>query len=77
MGFESEEKKRKKIFAHYQVNIELLKKASPKCIFINCIQALRGEEITAEIMDKYESSIFTQAENRLHAQKAVLLHFIK
>ena len=77
MGFESEEKKRKKIFAPYQVNIELLKKASSKCIVLHCLPALRGEEITAEIMDKYESSIFTQAENRLHAQKAVLLHFIK
>ncbi|MCA6069892.1 MAG: ornithine carbamoyltransferase [Endomicrobium sp.] len=77
MGFESEEKKRKKIFAPYQVNIEFLKKASSKCIVLHCLPALRGEEITAEIMDKYESSIFTQAENRLHAQKAVLLHFIK
>jgi ornithine carbamoyltransferase len=77
MGFESEEKKRKKIFAPYQVNIEFLKKVSSKCIVLHCLPALRGEEITAEIMDKYESSIFTQAENRLHAQKAVLLHFIK
>jgi ornithine carbamoyltransferase len=77
MGFEAEEKKRKKILASYQVNSELLKKASSKCIVLHCLPALRGEEITAEIMDKYKSSIFTQAENRLHAQKAILLHLIK
>jgi ornithine carbamoyltransferase len=77
MGFESEEKKRKKIFAPYQINSELLKKASSKCIVMHCLPAIRGEEITADIMDKYESSIFTQAENRLHVQKAILLHFLK
>ncbi len=77
MGAESEEKKRKKAFAPYQVNAELLKKASSKCIVLHCLPAIRGEEITADIMDKYENSIFAQAENRLHAQKAVLLHLLK
>jgi ornithine carbamoyltransferase len=77
MGFEAEEKKRKKIFAPYQVNSELLKKASSKCIVLHCLPAIRGEEIAADIMDKYEASIFTEAENRLHAQKAVLLHCFK
>ncbi|MDR1522994.1 MAG: ornithine carbamoyltransferase [Endomicrobium sp.] len=77
MGFESEKTKRKKTFVPYQVNTELLKKASSKCIVLHCLPALRGEEISADVMDKYENSIFTQAENRLYAQKAVLLHFIK
>ena len=77
MGAEAEEKKRKKLFAPYQVNSELLKKASSKCIVLHCLPAMREEEITSEIMDKYEHSIFTQAENRLHAQKAVLLDFLK
>lgn len=77
MGLEAEEKKRKKAFAPYQVNSELLKKASSKCIVLHCLPAVRGEEITSEIMDEYENSIFTQAENRLHAQKAVLLDLLK
>ncbi|MDR1926998.1 MAG: ornithine carbamoyltransferase [Endomicrobium sp.] len=77
MGFEAEEKRRKKIFAPYQVNGELLKKVSSKCVVLHCRPAIRGEEITADIMDKYESSIFTEAANRLHAQKAILLHFMK
>ncbi|GHT38360.1 ornithine carbamoyltransferase [Endomicrobiia bacterium] len=77
MGFEAEEKKRKKLFAPYQVNSELLKKASSKCIVLHCLPAIRGEEITADVMDKYEVSIFTEAGNRLHAQKAILLHFLK
>ena len=77
MGLEAEEKKRKKVFTQYQVNSELLRKASPKCIVLHCLPALRGEEITAEIMDKYEDSIFAQAENRLHAQKAVLLELLR
>lgn len=77
MGSEGEEKKRKKTFMPYQVNAELLKKASSKCIVLHCLPAIRGEEITADIMDKYENSIFTQAENRLHAQKAILLHLLK
>jgi ornithine carbamoyltransferase len=77
MGFESEEKKRKKIFSPYQINSELLTKASSKCIVLHCLPATRGEEITADIMAKYEDVIFTQAENRLHVQKAILLHFIK
>ncbi|MDR3281557.1 MAG: ornithine carbamoyltransferase, partial [Endomicrobium sp.] len=50
MGFETEEKKRKKIFSPYQINSELLKKTSSKCIVLHCLPALRGEEITAEIM---------------------------
>jgi ornithine carbamoyltransferase len=77
MGFESEEKERKKIFVPYQVNSELLKKASSKCIVLHCLPAVRGEEITENVMEEHENSIFAQAENRLHVQKAILLQFLK
>jgi len=76
MGCEAGKKDKKEIFIPYQINAQLLKKASSRCIVLHCLPAIRGEEITAEIMDKYEYSIFTQAENRLHAQKAILLHFL-
>jgi ornithine carbamoyltransferase len=76
MGFEAEKKQRKKIFAPYQVNSELLKKASSKCIVLHCLPAIRGEEIAEEIMNKHENSIFQQAENRLYAHKAVLLYLL-
>jgi ornithine carbamoyltransferase len=77
MGFEAEEKKRRKIFSPYQLNSELLKKASSKCIVLHCLPALRGEEITIEVMNKYENSIFNQSENRLYVQKAILLYLLK
>ncbi|MDR3071696.1 MAG: ornithine carbamoyltransferase [Endomicrobium sp.] len=77
MGFESEQERRKNLFAPYQVNSKLLKKASSRCIVLHCLPSVRGEEITTDIMDKYENSIFTEAENRLYVQKAVLLHLLK
>jgi ornithine carbamoyltransferase len=76
MGCESEAKSRKQIFIPYQVNSRLLEKVSSNCIVMHCLPARRGEEISAEIMDKYEYSILEQAENRLHIQKAILLHFL-
>ncbi|MDR1928835.1 MAG: ornithine carbamoyltransferase [Endomicrobium sp.] len=76
MGFESEKNKRKEIFISYQVNEKLLKKASAKCVVLHCLPAIRGEEITTEIMNKYEYSIFMEVENRLHVQKAILLYFL-
>jgi ornithine carbamoyltransferase len=76
MGFEADSEKRKKSFTPYQVNKELLKKTSPKCIVLHCLPALRGEEITADIMDKHEDSILTEVRNRLYVQKAVLLYLL-
>jgi ornithine carbamoyltransferase len=72
MGQEAESIKRKKDFAAYQVNQALLKKAKKDCLIMHCLPAHRGEEITAEVIDGPNSVIFDQAENRLHAQKAVL-----
>jgi ornithine carbamoyltransferase len=68
-----EEAARIKVFMPYQVNSELMSKASSDAIFMNCLPALRGAEQTAEVIDGPQSVVFDEAENRLHAQKAVLL----
>ncbi|ART76591.1 ornithine carbamoyltransferase [Sutcliffiella horikoshii] len=72
MGQEAESKKRLKVFAPYQVNKELCKHAKEDFIFLHCLPAHRGEEVTAEIIDGPHSVVFDEAENRLHAQKAIL-----
>jgi ornithine carbamoyltransferase len=72
MGQESESEAKLKQFANYQVNSELLLHASPDAIVLHCLPAHRGEEITAEVLDTFAAIIFEQAENRLHAQKAVM-----
>jgi ornithine carbamoyltransferase len=72
MGQEAEAEKRKKEFARYQVNSALLKQAKKDCIVMHCLPAHRGEEISAEVMDGPNSVVFDEAENRLHAQKAIL-----
>jgi len=71
MGHEDEADQRRKIFADYQVN-EALLEGAPKARIMHCLPAHRGEEITAEMLDGDRSLIYEQAENRLHAQKAVL-----
>lgn len=68
-----EEAARVKLFTPYQVNSELLAHAKPDAIFMNCLPALRGAEQTAEVIDGPQSVVFDEAENRLHAQKAVIL----
>ncbi|MDD9897584.1 MAG: ornithine carbamoyltransferase [Candidatus Melainabacteria bacterium] len=73
MGQERDAQRRKKIFTGYQVNEELLSHAADNAIVLHCLPAHRGEEITAEVIDQHEASILDQAENRLHAQKAILL----
>ena len=68
-----EEAARSKLFAPYQVNAALMSHAKPDAIFMNCLPALRGAEQTAEVIDGPQSVVFDEAENRLHAQKAVIL----
>jgi len=68
-----EEAARIKLFTPYQVNAALMKHAKPDAIFMNCLPALRGAEQTAEVIDGPQSVVFDEAENRLHAQKAVML----
>jgi ornithine carbamoyltransferase len=72
MGQEAEAADRADVFAPYQVTPQLLGEASPEAIFLHCLPAHRGEEVTAEVMDGAASRVFDQAENRLHAQKALL-----
>jgi ornithine carbamoyltransferase len=72
MGQEHEAEQRTAIFQPYQVNEELMAKAAPHAAFMHCLPAHRGEEVTNDVMDSENSVIFEQAENRLHAQKAIL-----
>ncbi|KAF6510943.1 Ornithine carbamoyltransferase [Geobacillus stearothermophilus] len=73
MGQESESAERLQVFQPYQVNEELVKAAKPDYLFLHCLPAHRGEEVTAGVMDGPNSVVFEQAGNRLHAQKAILL----
>ena len=73
MGQESEAEERKKIFKGYQINAEVMKVADEKAMVLHCLPAHREEEITAEVFEAHANEIFDEAENRLHAQKAVLV----
>jgi ornithine carbamoyltransferase len=73
MGQEAESEDRKTIFAPYQVTMQVMERAGADAVFMHCLPAHRGEEVTSEVADMPRSVIFQQAENRLHAQKAVLL----
>jgi ornithine carbamoyltransferase len=73
MGQEREAAKRKKAFRQYQVGAELMAQARPDAVFMHCLPARRGEEVTDAVMESERSVVFDQAENRLHAQKALLL----
>lgn len=72
MGQENESQQRGEIFAPYQVNEELMSRAASHAIFMHCLPAYRGKEVTNDVIDSPRSVVFDQAENRLHVQKAVL-----
>lgn len=76
MGQEEETARRLKVFPPYQVNADLLRGASSRAIVLHCLPAHRGDEITNDIADGAQSRIFQQAENRLHAQKALLVKLL-
>lgn len=76
MGNESEKKKRLKTFAPYQVNKKLMNIAKPDAIFMHCLPAYRGNEVSSEIIDGPQSVVFSEAENRLHVQKALILYLM-
>ena len=73
MGHENEARERAAVFAPYQVNDELFSHAPPHALFLHCLPAHRGEEVTDSVIDSPRSVVFDQAENRLHVQKAILL----
>jgi ornithine carbamoyltransferase len=72
MGQEAEKEQRRKDFAAYQVNQAMMNQAKEDAIFLHCLPAYRELEVTAEVLDGPQSVVFNQAENRLHAQKALL-----
>ena len=76
MGQEAEAAERKKIFEGYQINSEVMAVAHEGAMVLHCLPAHRGEEITAEVMEAHADEIFDEAENRLHAQKAVLVKLL-
>ena len=76
MGQEAENEVRLAAFQGYQVDADLLASAAPEAVVLHCLPAHRGEEIAAEVLDGGQSRVFDQAENRLHAQKALLLHLL-
>jgi ornithine carbamoyltransferase len=73
MGQESEAADRKRVFGPYQIDSRVMQMAAPGAIFMHCLPAHRGDEVTAEVADSDASVIFRQAENRMHAQRALLL----
>ena len=76
MGQENERLSRAEAFSEYQVNINLMKKAKPDAVFMHCLPAHRGEEVTDEVMDSPQSIVFDEAECRLHIAKALLLKLL-
>lgn len=77
MGMEAEKEKRAKDFAGFQVNAELMKYAKANAMVQHCLPAYRGQEITEEVFEAHADEIFEEAENRLHAQKAVMVQSMK
>lgn len=76
MGQEQEQAEREKAFKGYQVNADIMALTNPGCLVLHCLPAHRGEEITAEVFEGHANEIFDEAENRLHAQKAVLVKLL-
>ncbi len=72
MGQEEEQARRERAFAGYTVDSALMKRAAPDAIFLHCLPAHRGEEVAAEVIDGPQSRVWDEAENRLHAQKAIM-----
>ena len=77
MGKESEQKQRESAFKGYQVDQKMMSVANSDALFMHCLPAHRGEEVSKDVIDGKQSVVWHEAENRLHAQKALLLHLIK
>jgi ornithine carbamoyltransferase len=72
MGYEAENAERVKAFADWRVDAEMMKIAAPDAVFMHCLPAHRGEEVTSEVIDGPQSVVWDEAENRMHAQKALM-----
>jgi len=72
MSDKTNKKKKKKLLKPYQVNSKIMKLAKPEAIFMHCLPANRGEEVTNEVMDGKQSAIWLEALNRIHAQKSII-----
>ena len=72
MGDEVNKKKKKKLLKNYQVNSKIMRLAKPDVIFMHCLPASRGEEVTKEVMDGKQSVVWLQALNRIHVQKSII-----
>ena len=72
MGFEAEERMRRQVFKNYQVNRKLMEQAGPDALFLHCLPAHRGQEVTDEVLDGPNSVVLQQSENRMYVQKAIL-----
>jgi ornithine carbamoyltransferase len=77
MGQESEQKERELAFKGFRVDKEMMSKAKNDVIFMHCLPAYRGKEVSADVIDGKQSVIWDEAENRLHVQKALLLYLIE
>ena len=76
MGFEAENEERLRDFQDWQVDAEMMREAKPDALFMHCLPAHRGEEVAAEVIDGPQSVVWEEAENRLHAQKALLEYLL-
>jgi len=76
MGFEAENEARKRDFADWMVDADMMREAKPDALFMHCLPAHRGEEVAAEVIDGPQSVVWDEAENRLHAQKALLEYLV-
>jgi ornithine carbamoyltransferase len=76
MGFEAENEARKKAFADWCVDAEMMARAHPDALFMHCLPAHRGEEVSAEVIDGPQSVVWDEAENRLHVQKALMEYLL-
>ncbi|HEY2864203.1 MAG TPA: ornithine carbamoyltransferase [Casimicrobiaceae bacterium] len=76
MGFEAQNDKRRKDFVHWKVDAPMMSRAHPDALFMHCLPAHRGEEVEAEVLDGPQSVVWDEAENRLHAQKALLEYLV-
>ena len=72
MGFEAENEERRRAFANWRVDARMMAAAGPGSIFMHCLPAHRGEEVTADVIDGPQSVVWDEAENRLHVQKALM-----